>query len=433
MSVCRHVFTIVLLASLPASSSCQTVDEGPPQAIRVEIRQTDGGYELHRGGQPYYIKGAGGGREYMELLQAHGGNSIRTWGTGGAQALLDEAHERGLTVTLGLNVASERHGFDYNDEEAVARQLDRLRTDVLRYRHHPALLIWAIGNELNLNASNPRVWDAVNDISKMIHDLDPNHLTTTTLAGVNPQLIRNLDERAPDLDLLSIQLYAGIANLPRLVRDIPIERPYIVTEWGATGHWEVPTTPWGAPIENTSSMKADSYLERYENFIAADTRQCLGSYVFLWGQKQERTPTWYGVFLDTGEETEAVDVMHYIWTGNWPDNRTPRLESARLDGKTAYQMVRLSAGNQYPVEVIASDPDGDALSYTWDVKPESTDLGEGGDFETTPPSIPGLISGQDNGSATLTAPGAPGAYRLFVYVFDGQNHAAHANIPFQVL
>jgi len=38
-----------------------------------------------------------------------------------------------------------------------------------------------------------------------------------------------------------------------------------------------------------------------------DNKLCLGSYVFFWGQKQERTPTWYGMFLKSGEETAAID------------------------------------------------------------------------------------------------------------------------------
>lgn len=421
--------TVLVLFFIPACKATQPTATGP---IKTEIRQTADGFRLYRGGEPYFIMGGGGDSDYLDKLAEHGGNSIRTWGTGGAQELLDRAHELGMTVTLGLNVTGERHGFDYDDEEAVAAQLARLREEVLRYKDHPALIIWAIGNELNLRSENPKVWDAVNDISKMIHEVDPNHLTTTTLAGVNPELIAHLNERAPDLDLLAIQLYGGIVNLPRHISEIPITKPYIVTEWGATGHWEVPVATWGAAIENNSSVKADGYLERYQNVIAADTRQCLGSYVFLWGQKQERTPTWYGVFLASGEETEAVDVMHYIWTGAWPDNRAPRLEGMTLDGRIATDMIRVQAGAPIPVEAQATDPDGDDLTFTWDLKPESTDLGEGGDFETTPESIPGLIEGQGQPQATLTAPSEPGAYRLFVYVFDGNDNAAHANIPFFV-
>ena len=96
-------------------------------------------------------------------------------------------------------------------------------------------MIWAIGNELNLRATNPKVWDAVNDISKMIHDIDPNHLTTTPFAGISQQEIDYIKERCTDLDILSIQYYGNIIELPQLLKDYNWTGPYIVTEWGATG------------------------------------------------------------------------------------------------------------------------------------------------------------------------------------------------------
>ena len=205
----------------------------------------------------------------------------------------------------------------------------------------------------------------------------------------------------------------------------------MVTEWGATGHWEVPTTEWGAPIEEHSSLKAANYLKRYRGGIEADSMQCLGSYVFLWGNKQERTPTWYGIFLEDGQETESVDVMHSIWNGAWPENRTPQIVTYTLDGKTAYENVQLTSGAVYTARSVVTDPESDALSYRWEVLPESTDLGDGGDYEERPTAVTGLFRSQSAGELELEAP-KPGAYRLFVYATDGNGHSATANIPFLV-
>jgi hypothetical protein len=78
------------------------------------------------------------------------------------------------------------------------------------------LIIWAIGNELNLRATNPKVWDAVNEISKMIHEIDPNHLTTTTLAGIGKDLIDDIKERASDLDLAEPSAVCGYCEFAKI-------------------------------------------------------------------------------------------------------------------------------------------------------------------------------------------------------------------------
>jgi hypothetical protein len=431
--------SLVSACDVPADTA-MTQHHSPTVA---EIRHEDGRYRLYVNGEPFFIMGAGLEFGDIERLAKYGGNSFRTWrtddGVNTGEEVLDEALRNGLVVTMGLEVARERPGqgrgyfdFDYDDEEAVAEQLERLRAEVERFRDHPALIIWGIGNELNHGATNPRVWDAVNDISTMIHEVDPNHLTTTMLAGVSRELVDQIKERAPDLDLLSVQFYADIENLEQRISDSGWDGPYMVTEWGATGHWETVNTPWGAPIENHSSRKADLYKSRYQNAILADTTQLIGSYVFLWGQKQERTPTWYGMFLPTGEVTESVDVMKYVWTGEWPENRAPRLESATLDGRTAYDGIYLDAGQTYPAEVVSTDPDGDPLTYLWEVRPESRAETTGGDDEEVPPLIEGVIDDTTSPQITLTAPAQSGPYRLFVYVYDGQRSAAHANIPFYV-
>jgi hypothetical protein len=405
-------------------------------AIPVKVVEADGRYHLTRGGEPYEIKGAG--LEFGEIgpFASHGGNSIRTWRTDNAKAtgleVLNDAKNHGVTVSMCIEIGRERHGFDYNDEAAVAAQLEYARGEVMKYKDHPALLTWIVGNEANLSFKNPKVFDAINDISKMIHDLDKNHPTTTALAGFNAELAGLIETRAPNLDFVSIQMYGDIVNLPRYIRNIGFDDPYFVTEWGSIGHWEVGKTSWGAPIEQNSSEKAANYLKSYKVAIASDPDHILGSYVFYWGQKQERTPTWYGMFLEDGSETETIDVMHHIWNGSWPENRSPQIKTTLLDSRSAAKNIVIKTGKSYKARVDARDPDGDELQYDWEIKPESETTAEGGDLEEVPETISGLIDRPHSDSIIVTAPANAGAYRLFVYVRDGQGNAGHANIPFLV-
>jgi hypothetical protein len=403
---------------------------------KVSLQKVNDKFELLVNNKPFYIKGAGSGFDGISTLAKHNGNSLRTWrinnGRQSGREVLDEAQKYGLMVLMGIDVGRERHGFDYDDTIAVRKQLERIKKEVLKIKDHPALLMWGIGNELNLEYKNPKVWDAVNEISKMIHQVDPNHLTTTSIAGISKQEVDYLKERAPDLDLLSFQLYDKLSELPELLKKSGWKGAYMITEWGPKGHWEVPKTSWGVPIEENSTVKAAGYLKRYKAGIEADSTHCIGSYVFLWGQKQERTPTWYGLFLEDGYETETVDVMHYLWNNNtWPKNRTPQIEEFTLNDKTAYESVVLETGKEYTALVKIHDFDKDTINFKWELLAESKDLKNGGDYESRPETIKIEVVQETDGMLKFKAP-KRGEYRLFVYAMDGKRHCATANIPFLV-
>lgn len=426
-------FLSVLLSTLVLQACTYQNLSGP---VPVKIIQTDQGYQLLRDNKPYTVRGAGGDFSNLESLARNGGNSLRTWNVETDRkkgiAFLDQAHSLGLTVSLCLNIASERDGFDYNDPEAIARQYQEARRAVLDYRDHPALLSWIIGNELNFDFTNLAVYDAVNEISLMIHELDPNHLTTTAIAGFSGQMLKILEQRAPDLDFISFQLYGDLINLPRYIAEEQYTKPYFITEWGSIGHWEVEQTEWGAPISLTSTEKANNYLKGFNKVISSNTDQVLGSYVFMWGQKQERTPTWYGLFTESGEETEAIDVMHYVWTNEWPENRSPVVTGIQLDGRSAEENIYLSPGQKTFASLVVQDPDGDQVFYRWSIKQESDSVKLGGDYEMAIPDIENLIQDPHADSVEITTPTKSGPYRLFVYAYDGKGKAAHANIPFFV-
>jgi len=435
-----HIIAIILTIFVVLFTGCISTNQkkksnGP---VKVELKDENGSFSLYCDGQPFYIKGAGINEGNIEALARNGGNAFRTWSPDNrlrtGKETLDAAYQNGLMVCMGLEIARERHGFNYDDTVAVKAQFERVKQDVLKYKDHPALLAWGIGNELNLSYTNPKVWDAVNDIAGMIHRIDPNHPTTTMFAGAGKSEIGYIQQRCPEIDFLSFQLYGDILNLPTYIARSGWKGAYVVSEWGATGHWEVQQTAWGRPIEQNSHIKAMAYKERYEKVIADDPRQCIGSFVFLWGQKQERTSTWYGMFLEDGSETETVDVMYFLWNGKWPENRAPRLDQFFLDGKTAYENVYLEPGHPYTAFAQVTDPEGDPLKYKWEIIAEvpENQQSEGGDFEQKPVTVLSFPSGEKNESIGFEAPSAEGEYRIFVYAYDGKNKAATANIPFYV-
>ena len=429
-------FALVLsIAAAYLLAACTSESEQKMTPVKVEIVAKDGGFELLRAGKPFVINGAGMAVDDLANFAARGGNSIRNWSTDAdyqdTMALLDAAHEHGVTVSLCLSFQAERHGFDYDDAEAVAAQLRWMRAEVEKYRNHPALLTWIIGNELNHSFSNPAVYDAVNSAAKIIKEIDPNHPTTTTLAEPDAELLALVMERAPALDFLSIQVYGALFGLPELLRNIGFEQPFMVTEWGTVGYWEMQQTSWGIPHETTSSEKAGLISRGYHEVLSTFDRQLLGSYVFLWGQKQERTPTWFGLFTEAGEATEAVDVMQHAWTGAWPDNRAPQVSAIRLHDKNYDEDVVLAVGQTATASIEVSDPDGDALRYHWELKPESDATQAGGDRELPLANITSAIDAPNQVQIKVTVD-EPGQYRLFAYAYDDHGNAAHANIPFLV-
>ena len=81
------------------------------QPIPVEVKQeADGSWHLYRGGEPFYVKGAGG-TEYIDMMVEAGANTLRTWSIADAKKILDEAHEKGLAVLVGMWMGQERQGF----------------------------------------------------------------------------------------------------------------------------------------------------------------------------------------------------------------------------------------------------------------------------------------------------------------------------------
>jgi hypothetical protein len=398
---------------------------------QTKVVKTTNGYELIRNGKPYYVKGLGGQVNFDKMLEV-GANSLRTWGIDEAQTVLDEAQKRGLTVMLGMWLQHERHGFDYDNKEKVLTQLNHFKSIVDKFKNHPALLMWGVGNELDLDYTNPSCWNAVQDIAKYIHQVDPNHPTSTVTAGLDSLEVAHIVKRCPDIDIYCINTYGDIANVPTNVSKFGWKGPYMITEWGPNGYWESPKTAWGISIEQSSTEKRQVYFDRYKKYIEPNKNYCLGSYAFLWGAKQEHTETWFGLFSKENKMTEPIDAIQEVFSEKPIANPSPTIKSFVLNNKIATDNITLKAeGENQAIFNVELRKNMGGAKYKWRIIQESIDKKSGGDKEDEATEIMGLIKKGKSNQIVFQAPKNEGNYRLFVSVLYNDK-MAYANIPFKV-
>jgi hypothetical protein len=412
----------VIVLSLCATGVCN--DSSMP----ARVASKDGRFELLRNGEAYLIKGAGGGEDALESVAKAGGNSVRLWGDEHLGKVLDRAQELGLTVTAGIWLGQVRQGFDWSDAVGLIKQREHVRAVVEKHRAHPALLCWALGNEMeDPQGKNGAVWSQINNLARMVKELDPQHPTTTVIAEIEGEKVKNFHALCPDVDILGINSYGGAASVGERYRKLGGTKPFILTEYGPNGIWETGRNAIGAYPELTSTDKAEAYRRAYRGAVLDSGGLCLGSYAFLWGQKQEVTSTWFSIFLNDGTRLGAAETVSELWTGKAPTNRVPVIKSLTLNcaptGKPGTTGVAL---------LEASDPEGDPLKITWLLARDPEEYGTGGDKEKAPATFANAIVKTENQSATIVFPSASGLYRLFATVRDDHGGGAVANVPLRV-
>ncbi len=389
----------------------------------VRIEGKEGSWRLTRDGKEYFIRGGGGGGS-KALLKEIGGNSFRTWGADRAKAELDEAKKFGHTVMLGFWLGHHQHGFSYLNTQALEETERSILRTVREIKDHPALLCYALGNEMELGEPNPKeMWEFINRVAKKVKEIDPDHPVGTVVADVWKDKADAIIEHAPELQYLGINSYGGAMTVGRRWRELGGKIPYILTEYGPMGAPDCGKAPNGLPLEWTSTRKADWYRDIYEKTILADKgRYCLGGYVFTWGHKNEVSPTWFGTMLPDGTKLEVVATLAKFW-GHPVKNRCPKIGEVKVSKDAPAE------GEVVEAKVDAKDPEGDRLTWQWTLVDEATYYGEAGLGLAMPQGWDeAIVAGQGTNKVKVKLPGG-GRYRLYAYCFDGEGNAAYANWP----
>ena len=232
------------------------------------------GWNLLVHGEPFDIKGVTFGYDkdvenydaYFKDLKFLGVNTIRTWGTGdNTPQLLDAAHANGIKVMVGIWMRHGRPGmedddsFNYlTDKEGMEAMYNTAIETVEKYKDHPAVLTWGIGNEVYLNMETDEEKLAYSKflerICSTIKSMDANHPITSVEAWTFG--LEWWEKHVPSLDIYGLNSYGAGANyLQGELEKRDIDKPYMVTEFGVTGEWDIKNKKKGITVEPTDKEK----------------------------------------------------------------------------------------------------------------------------------------------------------------------------------
>ena len=283
---------------------------------------------------------------------------------------------------------------------------------------------------MDLFYTNIKVWDAIQEVAAYAHVHDPHHPTSTVTAGLDSMEVHWIKTKAPDIDILGVNTYGDLEQALTRIRPFGWDKAYMITEWGPNGHWEVAKMPWGAPVEQSSEAKFRSYRRRYSKIKAKESEGCVGSYAFLWGQKQETTESWYGLLDSDGRPTRAVDALIEGWKESPVAQAAPVIETIATPSTTHPDSPWVVHAGEW-VEAQLPESVGTA-TLRWKVLPEATHTKAGGDFEQSLGAIRVPMRSGPGTVCRFKAPAQEGAYRLYAVAVNQVGKSAHANRCFYV-
>ena len=217
--------------------------------------------------------------------------------------------------------------------------IKKIKVVVKKLKNHPALLMWNVGNEMNypfVLVKNSFI-KTFNGIIDMIHQEDPNHPVSTALLRVSRKSRASIYIHSPQIDLLSFNIFGNAKDLNYRLNQISYlfgASPYYISEFGSDGYWEGEKTLWKAPIEKTSTKKAEQIKTRYQIIAENKDGACLGSLVFYWGNKFESTYTWFSLFSDN-YKSEILKELENLWRKSNLNPTLLGLDYMLVDGKGA--------------------------------------------------------------------------------------------------
>lgn len=419
------VIFFILFISILLSSFCLA------QPSQIAIKGERGSWYLEVNGKEFYIKGAGCGlakgknsEDYLNLAKELGANTVRTWGIDqGTEEYLDTAYKYGLYVCAGIwiNFTDERGFPSYiYDEEYKEMKRKEVLDYINKFKDHPAILFWNLGNEAIYWTKDTKEKIAIakflESLIQEIHKIDPNHPVIYACTADYEEL-KIIKEFVRSLDLLGINSYGSIRFSYGKWDYLGFNIPFVITEFGPCGPWNRPKDVNGISLEQSDTEKAKLYKHYLEQIFEFKGYN-LGAFVFHLGETTQESLTWWNI-NEGNLKRESFWVIHNLYTGK---NFLPSLPKIKKFFLSKYKDLRPNEFIDAFVEV-----DGEDLEYSYKL---STALEGILQYYVNEP-IETEVLGEGK-RVKIKVPDKKGIYRIYCFVRDKEDNVTSSNCSISV-
>lgn len=410
----------------------------PGIMAQTTVKKENGAWQLYVDGAPFDVKGVtiGGKTTKKETISATfkdlqflGVNSIRTWGTDeDTRMLLDTAQAYGIKVMVGIWMRHGRPGmegddnFNYlEDKQGMEDMYNYALKTVRDYKDHPAVLCFGVGNEVVLNIATDAEKKAyaqyLEKVCSAIKAEDPAHPVASVSAWTfSWEWWRDY---TPSIDIYAINVYgAGADRIPDEMANLKIDKPYVITEFGVRGEWEVPKDDNGLEIEPDDREKYDVIAEGYPKWIKPKPA-CLGVYVFHYSHSTTHGSVWLTLYYDDAYRPQYWATRE-AFTGKKPVNHVPDITQYALPDAPA------ATGAWVPVTLEVTDKEGDDLQISFHYNQRSG--GRARADQINPLEYRGSL---EEGFEVLL-PRENGVIKVYAFVRDSYNNLGIAQRSFMI-
>lgn len=220
------------------------------------------------------------------LLKEMGANTIRTYSSLKAtRDALDAAYSNGIYVIMGYWV-------DWNADFSRFSVRRKIMEDFIfmvnKWKNHPAVLMWAFGNEVNSHVESDRScwYTLLQEVSQAAHrEEGPNYHPVITIEDeigtIGSHLYGSDDVSLSSLDAWGVSSYRG-CSFGTLFSDYrsKTKKPLILAEWGCDA--------LDARTQEENQYEQSRCIESLWEEIEANlgpTGRCLGGTVFEWSDE----------------------------------------------------------------------------------------------------------------------------------------------------